>query len=759
MSEARETSASPQAPQQVQQTSPQAAAKTPNGKSTAAASSPQQQSSPLPPAEVALISNPIPSFSVFQWVPRGVRNLNRRNKLSSLPFWFPNDTMRLHQFRLVLLRGVVKEDREEDDAVAVFLEYIPPPPTPSTTSSTTHPKGCRVTMRLLNRAFMDEGSRAGDVIAESTATLDEVERQVAFREFMLPKHLADVQFVGDDGATVILEVSVMTGVNVVAESVAKSAGSLWSTFSSISSSVTTFVKDAVQSTRLDQREEFDDQSSNGGSGLDALNAAKQSATSFFSSLLDSTVGGSSAGGAAASSSSSGAPPQRELPWDTVPERWHGREEQWRNLLSVQLVEDENTFLVGVSRGIQPDEQLLLTQYGLNHRAITAAASLFDYDRDVHQGLLSLAALRAQRYRLVPQKINDEMFWATFMWKIASLSTCGTHDQAQLLLSIISAPLVVPPHRPAGDAGSGSGADGGDAASTLTATAGAFSSWVQTAARGITSTVRSTGGIMKGHTPPTDEEVTIAVKEAIESSAALEDYLDDGDDDTTHHGEDSGEDEEGGGGGGGVLMISAVKHCDSQLENLRKLKQRQVPESLEASVDAAVSALESVLRRRDEQKANKSVAAPALHAQPHAPLHAQPDEPLLVDALETEHAAQGEPTAEVQRDEAPASDEVTSQFDADDGTVEVKTNDAAQPLQPAGEAEEEEATTAPPAATNATDGSPLFDASFERLPSIDDIATPAAQVVAAGDSAQQRKGPTSSGKKLEFAPMPWEEDDD
>jgi hypothetical protein len=693
----------------------------------------------LPPAEVGLISNPIPSFSVYQWVPRGVRNLNRKNKLSSLPFWFPNETMRHHQFRLVLLRGVVREDREDDDAVAVFLEYIPPPPSEQ---PPVHPKGCRITMRLLNRQYMDEGSRAGDVIAEATATIDDVDRQVAFREFILPKHLNDADFVGGDGTTAILEVSIMTGVNVVVETVAKSAGSLWSAFSSISSSMSTFVKDAVQSTRLDQREEFSNGQGNGG------NAEQPGAASFLSSLMDSV---------AMAAGSNAERPKRDLPWDTVPERWTGRDGHWHQLVAVTLVEDENTFLVGPRRGINEDEQLLLTQYGLNHRAIAAAASLFDYDRDVHEGLLSLPSLRSQRYRLVPQRITDVAFWSNFMWKVASLSSCGTQEQAQLLLSIVNSPPAETERKTPREGGDASGTASNDVG-------GAIAAWVQSAAVGISSTVRSG---LRGVTPATDEEVAHAVKEAVEASATLEDLLSDIVDEnspTTEGDENDGD---------RLLMEAAASSCQRHMECLHRLRQRGVPEDLVSSIERALTMVNRSIKRFETLSSGRK----------SPPMEQDPLEAACGDELDNEDEAEERQVDNLLRgcrttvDESHEDDINTDAFvpmqPAHDATQDVDTSvrqttslltgkditsshsPPPSPTEDKGDTASPSASLVPPPEQNPSSGSVV--SSFERLPSIDDMKTPAPRGPGGLSSSMGRQG-SSSTRKLEFAPMPWEEDE-
>ncbi|KAH9577850.1 BSD domain [Trypanosoma melophagium] len=340
---------------------------------------------------VELISNPTPDVSTHRWNVAGLRHLDRRNKLTSLPFWTPNDVMKKHQFRFVLIRGIVARERESDDYVGLLLELIPPP----TGSGSEYPGGCNINVRVVNR--LHEGG-VHDIEQTETAELIPSSYQVSFPELIPPSILCNPEFVEGDELSILLEVTIQTGVNVTAERVSKTVSSVWAT---LADSVNKIMQKASK-VYSETREEFDVQS---------VKEAKE--------------------------------PQR-LPWEQLPENWVGREDEWRRLITKTMVEDEGTFRYGPNRGFTKDEQALLLQCGLNQRLITNTHAQFNYDRDVHEGLLVIPALRQQRYNLVPGKMKEQVFWANYFWKIAAVSLCKNDEQVRLLLTVINAPPAVKP---------------------------------------------------------------------------------------------------------------------------------------------------------------------------------------------------------------------------------------------------------------------------------------------------------------------------
>eukprot|EP00744_Colponema_vietnamica_P004450 GILI01006643.1.p1 GENE.GILI01006643.1~~GILI01006643.1.p1 ORF type:complete len:504 (-),score=123.01 GILI01006643.1:1360-2871(-) len=368
------------------------------------------------PSVVRLLSNPTPTQSTYEWVPTNVKSMNRSNKLSSVPFYVPNDKERKHQFRLVLLRGVVKGPSEDKDPIAVYVEYLPP----SIDGQPVEPPGtCTLSIWCVNR-FAEESDRreresdeAADAkldgptrgaphrYDETTFTFTATERMTGFKELVPYTDLEDEAMVDPTAFNAMtIRLQVTTGVTSVAEVVAKTtdrwASSLWGSATSAFQALQT--------------------------GLDVI---KQQ--------VMSTVDERSEGVATVA---------KELPWDELPQVWQkaGRTlPEWEKLIAHTIVEDEGTFLYGPNRGLHPDEQVLMTQVGLNHRAIMNAATLFDYDRDVHEGLLSIDAIRKQRYQLVPKVVKDTEFWGNYMWKVAALSTAPKDEQVLLLMSIVNAP--------------------------------------------------------------------------------------------------------------------------------------------------------------------------------------------------------------------------------------------------------------------------------------------------------------------------------
>jgi hypothetical protein len=591
----------------------------------------------MPAGEVDLISNPRVDHSVYQWAAKGLRSLNRKNKLSSLPFWFPNDRMRLHQFRLVLLRGVVREAVESEDAVAIYLEYMAPTKeelaavrADPTRQKWATPGGCRVHFRLLNQRYLNCDDPTHDVVQEETTVFNEDERQHGVREFILPRVLHSNSFVSEEGGCGIIQVSITTGVNVMAESASEAAASLWSAFSSWGSTVTSAVKKLVVEGRREYEAIVNGRTAVGGS--DEANEAHEGKSSV-----------------------------RELPWDAAPPRWAGREEQWRHLTRDAIAEDESTFLIGASRGLSSDDQVLLAQYGLNHRTVMSAESIFDYDRDVHEGLLSSEKVRRQRFRLVPGRVSDVVFWGNYFWKVSVLGMCENDDQVKVLLSIVNAPVVLKP--------------GASSAATFPSAAA-----------------------------PTVAEAQQLMKEVLVATELLQEYLDE----ESHPA--AGEVESSPAGEGVPLMMrTAAASLASQIEKLVALERRLVAASGAGDDEGPASPFAEALRAA-QSGAELQLQRFERHAAGQQLMGSTPNDGAHVDGQD----GQGDATG------ASASPAV------------------AAPVEKGGE--------------------------FGEFPSIEDAGTPSAEPPQGGANnlrksvSQTSVRSSDSSRRLDFAPMPWEEEE-
>ncbi|SCU69855.1 BSD domain containing protein, putative [Trypanosoma equiperdum] len=340
-------------------------------------------------SQVELVANPSSDVSTYRWVVDTVGHLNRKNKMTSLPFWMPNYITKEHQFRLILIRGVVLREHARDDPIGVMLELIPPP----TGTDVAFPGGCVVTASLVNRVH-DDGTH--NIEATETVEIAPDNLQVFFPELIPASALQDPEFAEGEGPTLLIEVTIQTGVNVTFERVNQTVTSVWSR---ISSSVSKLVERAAHALG-ETREEYG-----------VCEAAQE---------------------------------HRKLPWEDVPKGWEEKEDEWRHLVTKLIVEDEGTFRYGPNRGFSKDEQALLVQCGLNQRSIADARAIFDYNRDVHEGLLAVPEIRQQRYNLVPGKLKDEVFWANYFWKVAVLGYCTNDEQVRLLLTVLNAPPAVQP---------------------------------------------------------------------------------------------------------------------------------------------------------------------------------------------------------------------------------------------------------------------------------------------------------------------------
>ncbi|PBJ77545.1 hypothetical protein BCY84_06237 [Trypanosoma cruzi cruzi] len=336
---------------------------------------------------VELVSNPTNELSTHRWTVNGLKHLNRKNKLSSLPFWVPNPVMKKHQFRCVLIRGMLARGRADDDHIGLLLELIPPP----TDDDTTYPGGCSITVRVVNRVHE---SGIHNIEQTETVVFAPGQLQACFPELIPPTILNNHEFVEGDGMSLLLELTIQTGVNVAVEWANKTVSRVWD---AVCDSVNKVVR-KVTKAYAETREEY---------GTSVVKEEPQS-----------------------------------VPWDIVPENWVEREKEWRHLISEQIVEDEGTFRYGPNRGFSKDEQALLLQCGINQRLITNAHAQFDYDRDVHAGLLVPPGIRQQRYKLVPGKIKEEVFWANYFWKVAALGLCKNDEQVRMLLTVLNAPPAV-----------------------------------------------------------------------------------------------------------------------------------------------------------------------------------------------------------------------------------------------------------------------------------------------------------------------------
>jgi hypothetical protein len=336
--------------------------------------------------------------STFRWAAPGVRKLHRKNKVSSKVFRVPSEAVApehdgpRHEFRIVMLRGVVRSDAEDTDPIGIFIEFVP-----SVDATAPPPQGTRVTC-----ACICETDGALTVRREESIIFDGANRTVGFRDILTAAMLADPRYVTDDGVAQV-EVMLQIGVNTVVDDLKRTGdrvkASLWSgaasTFSMFSkgvANITAAVGSATHTTDVAAREE-----------------EKAPAST---------------------------------PWDSTPPKWRQRAAKWHEYVAAYLPQADATFLTGPERGFTSEEQLLLTQCGLSANAFLTANSAFDYDTDVHQGLLDGedgAALRAMRYELVPRLLDDVTFWRNYFWRVACLSNCATHEQSATLVAILNAP--------------------------------------------------------------------------------------------------------------------------------------------------------------------------------------------------------------------------------------------------------------------------------------------------------------------------------
>eukprot|EP00667_Euglena_gracilis_P011387 EG_transcript_11625 len=130
----------------------------------------------------------------------------------------------------------------------------------------------------------------------------------------------------------------------------------------------------------------------------------------------------------------------EVPiWYKYPPVWSGyRKAEWMMLAKI-LPKDENTFLIGPSRGVSDSERT-----ELEHHEVQVTCILEDpLDSLMPCALLSLEKggdLDESRFRLVPSKLTEPAFWRNFFWKCQEVGKCKSMSQVEALLQIINCPL-------------------------------------------------------------------------------------------------------------------------------------------------------------------------------------------------------------------------------------------------------------------------------------------------------------------------------
>jgi hypothetical protein len=302
------------------------------------------------------------------WVARQLRVLNRKNKLTSPVF----DICEGHQFRLIMLRGLIRASDESADPYGLFIELVSAESVrislevqlrdlcgrPLGTSTSTHHFSAQQPRLTLS-----------EIVSADTVTQQDVDAVALEINFTILGSIANV----------LLKSSVVAG------------QSLWNVASSWTSMAKAFVAESAPSATV-----------------------------------------------------------RQCPWDECPASWANRAEQWRFMLLQYLPQNDATFLYG-PRQLAAEEELALAEAGVRSRAVAQAASIFEFDRDVHEGLLSSIqpTLRSMRFDLVPAKVNEATFWHNYFWRIECLKLCSTDLQARVLLTVLDAPvhLAVPNQLP------------------------------------------------------------------------------------------------------------------------------------------------------------------------------------------------------------------------------------------------------------------------------------------------------------------------
>ncbi|KAG5488080.1 hypothetical protein LSCM1_08144 [Leishmania martiniquensis] len=393
-------------------------------------------------SSVEFVRNVGAHTTVYRWEAAGLEDLNRHNKLSTLPFWVPNAATRRHQFKAVLLRGLVLSASPASDPFGVLVELIPPPPPPvataqgpaavsSSASSSDYPGGCAVTCEVLpidSTISTAAAAQRKAIVATKTAVLDTNNTQVSFPDFIPAEVLHNACYVRGAPKSFTLQITIETGISVPLHHAASTAFSFLS-------SLTTSVGHLLDNTAQLYHEGRESIHS-------ALLAPTASALAHSSELwhgttptLSATTAAASAAPATAASSSVATLP----PWEQPPEEWRGRAAEWRLLVGERLAGLDGTYRYGVGKTLSPDEVGLLAEVGLCEADLWALYSLFDFNRDVQEGLLASAEVRARRYRLVPARLKEETFWANYFWKVNCVGQCVTERQVAAVLVTLCMP--------------------------------------------------------------------------------------------------------------------------------------------------------------------------------------------------------------------------------------------------------------------------------------------------------------------------------
>ncbi|KAG5512264.1 hypothetical protein JKF63_07786 [Porcisia hertigi] len=415
-------------------------------------------------SSVEFVRNVDDHTAIYRWEAVGLEDLSRQNKLSSLPFWIPNATSRKHQFKLVLLRGLVQSAVPSSDPFGVLVEFIPPPPSPSASSggfttseavssssspSGDFPGGCAVTCEVLPVDFTapsavkeEHGWRGGESGGEATGkgikstkmtVLNANSTQVSFPDFIPAEVLHNARYVSGIPLSFTLQITIEIGISVPLHQATTTALSFFS-------SLTTSVSHLLGSTSRLYHE-----------GRESINnvilASSASAVASTSDLWHNTafplasayVPASTAPAKAAVSTPVPLPP-----WEQPPEEWRDRTSEWRTLVSERLAGLNGTYRHGREKVPSPDEVALLAEVGLLEADLWARYSLFDFDRDVHEGLLASSEIRARRYSLVPARLKEETFWANYFWKVHCVGQCVTERQVAAVLAVLCTPPRVGP---------------------------------------------------------------------------------------------------------------------------------------------------------------------------------------------------------------------------------------------------------------------------------------------------------------------------
>ncbi|KAG5487357.1 hypothetical protein CUR178_08443 [Leishmania enriettii] len=405
-------------------------------------------------SSVEFVRNVDAHTTIYRWEATGLEDLNRQNKLSTLPFWVPNSTTRSHQFKVVLLRGLVMSAGPASDPFGVLVELIPPPPPPvataneplaasSSTSSGGFPGGCAVTCELLPiesavSAAAEETQRGREgeagaaqrkaITSTKMAVLDASNTQVSFPDLIPAEVLHNARYVRGAPKSFTLQVTIETGVSIPLHHAAATA---FSFFSSLATSVTHLLDNTAQLYH-EGRESIQ-------SAIVAPTASALARSSELWHGTTSTPPANVASVAVAPMATASSTAATLPPWEQPPEEWRDRAAEWRSLVSERLAGLDGTYRYGVEKTLSPAELGLLAEVGLVASDLWSLYSLFDFDRDVQEGLLASAELQARRYRLVPARLKDEAFWANYFWKVHCVGQCVTERQVAAVLVALCMP--------------------------------------------------------------------------------------------------------------------------------------------------------------------------------------------------------------------------------------------------------------------------------------------------------------------------------